>query len=106
MRQIPLKSLPSQEVQILLNGQACQIKVYQKRYGLFVDLYVNSVLVIGGVVAEDRNRIVRDAYLGFSGDLAFFDTQGTNDPDYTGFGGQFAFAYLTPDELAARGLTG
>lgn len=94
MQIIPTVATPSQTITITLGDQACVLNVYQKFYGLFVDLYVDGALVIGGVVAEDRNRIVRSTYLGFEGDLAFFDTLGKDDPDFTGLGVQFLLAYL------------
>lgn len=96
---VPLQPLPSQTVDVVLNGQPCTIKVYQRTTGLYVDLDVNNVLTIGGVIAHDRNKIVRSTYLGFIGDLAFVDTQGADDPDYTGVGNRFILGYFTPDEL-------
>lgn len=96
---VPLQAVPNQALTITLNDQVCQIDVYQKAFGLFVDLYVNNSLVIGGVIAENLNRIVRSLYLGFSGDLAFIDNQGTTDPVYTGLGTRYSLAYLFPDEL-------
>lgn len=98
---IPIQPLPSQTVDVVLNEQACSIKIYQRSTGLFVDLDVQDVLVIGGVIAHDRNRIVRSDYLGFVGDIAFVDMQGTDDPDYTGLGDRFILAYFFPDELTA-----
>lgn len=103
MQIVPLQAIPNQAVTANLNNQVCQINVYQKIQGLFVDLYVNNALIIGGVIAENLNRIVRSLYLGFSGDLAFIDNQGTDDPNYLGLGpttsSRFSLAYLSPDEL-------
>lgn len=96
---VPLKALASQTVQIQLNGQNCQLNVYQKFYGLYMDVLVNDVLVIGGVLCRNQNRIVRSAYLGFSGDFSFVDTQGNDDPDWTALGTQFQLIYFTPDEV-------
>jgi len=101
MRIIPLKPLPSQVLNVVLNNQNCQIKIYQKFYGLFIDLYINDVIIIGGVIAEDRNRIVRSIYLGFIGDLAFVDTQGQSNPEYSGLGDRFFLAYFDSDEVTA-----
>jgi hypothetical protein len=42
---------------------------------------------------------VRDLYLGFSGDLFFADTQGTNDPYYTDLGTRYLLVYVTPGEV-------
>lgn len=100
MNVIPLNPVPSQVVQTILGDQLCQIKVYQKAFGLFVDLYVDHVLIIGGVIAENFNRVVRSAYLGFLGDLVFMDNTGDNsDPDYTGLGTIYSLIYVEAAEL-------
>lgn len=62
---------------------------------VFVDLYVNGTLIIGGVPAFNETLIVRDAYLGFTGDLVFYDTQGSTDPVYTGLGSRYVLAYIS-----------
>jgi hypothetical protein len=98
---IPLQAVPSQTVSVALNNQACQINVYTLTTGLYVDLLVNDAQIIGGVVAQNLNVIVRDAYLGFVGDLAFADTQGDQDPVYTGLGSRFILVYLFPSDLPA-----
>lgn len=101
---IPLIAVPSQTVTITLNSQACRINVYvlgpTEFSHLFVDLLVNDNLIIGGVIAQNLNRIVRDAYLGFFGDLAFVDTQGNDDPVYTGLGSRWSLLYFFPADLA------
>ena len=101
MQTIPLIATPSQTLKVSLNGQSCQINVYQKSTGLFVDLLVNSALIIGGVLAENANRIVRSLYLGFQGDMVFVDTAGTSDPVYTGLGTRWILLYLSPSDLPA-----
>ena len=75
--------MPNQTLQVQLANQPCQLNVYQFAFGLFMDVYVAGTLVIAGVLCQNLNRIVRSAYLGFSGDFAFVDTQGTTDPIYT-----------------------
>lgn len=96
MQVIPLQATASQQVAVTLANQACKINVYQKDTGLYVDLYVLDSPIVVGVIALNANRIVRDAYFGFTGDLAFFDTQGSTDPDYTGLGdgGRYFLGYL------------
>lgn len=100
---IPLQATPSQIAAVTLDGQACQIEVYQKRSGVYINLYVNNSLIIGGVICENLNRVVRSLYLGFSGDLAFLDNQGSDDPVYTGLGTRWTLMYLTPEELLGQG---
>lgn len=99
MQVVPTQVLPNQTLQVQLGGQSCTIDVYQTAFGLFVDVYVGTALVIGGVIAEDRNRIVRSRYLGFIGDLAFVDSQGGEDPVYTGLGTRFFLLYFDAGEL-------
>lgn len=99
MEIIPLDPVPSQTLTVSLSNQTCQIKVYQKLYGLFLDLSVNNVLIIGGVLCENLNRIVRSLYLGFQGDLLFIDNQGSSDPTFDGLGARYSLAYLSPSDL-------
>lgn len=99
MQVVPTQSLPNQSLQVQLANQACTLNVYQFRYGLFMDVYVGTTLIIGGVICENLNRIVRSTYLGFIGDFTFFDTLGTDDPVYTGLGSRFVLIYLEASDL-------
>ena len=91
---IPLVATPSQTLSVLLGGQNCNIRLYEKSTGVFFDLDVDSTPVASGVICRDRLMLVRRAYLGFVGDLVFCDTQGTDDPDSTGFGARFQLVYI------------
>lgn len=91
---IPLISTPSQTLACTLAGQSCQIAVYQKSTGVFLDLVLVSTPIITAALCRDRVSIVREVYLGFVGSLVFIDTQGADDPDYTGFGTRFQLVYL------------
>jgi len=106
MQLVSLKPVPSQTLNVALGSQQCSLKVYQRFYGLYVDLYVNNALVIGGVVGQNLNRIVRSTYLNFVGDFIFVDSQGLDDPAYSDLGSRFFFFYLTPTDLGALGLVG
>ena len=106
MQIVPIQALPNQILSVSLAGQACQLQIVQKSTGLFMNVSVNNAQIIGGVICQDRNRIVRDAYLGFIGDFAFLDTQGKDDPFYTGLGARWLLAYFSVDDLTAAGLTG
>ena len=96
---VPLTSAPAQAFNVTLGGQACTIRMTQKTTGLFLDLSVNNALIVGGVLCLDRTRIVRNAYLGFSGDLFFADVQGTTDPYYTELGTRYLLFYASPGEI-------
>jgi hypothetical protein len=97
---VPVLTLPNQQVQASLNNQAVMLNIYQYDYGLFTDVYLAGSLVIAGVICWNLNLIVRDVYRGFIGDLAWFDSQGTSDPVYTGIGSRFLLMYFTPTDLA------
>lgn len=105
MQLIPLQPVASQKVSIILNKQLCDFNVYQRFFGLFVDVSVNGTTLLYGVLAENLNRIVRYQYLGFVGDLIFADAIGAEDPDYTGLGKRYEFLYLSPADLQTLGLS-
>lgn len=100
MQLIALQSSKSQRVDVTLNGQNCQIKLHQRSTGFYMDLYVNNNPLAQGVLCLNCNYLIRYAYLGFSGDLVFVDTQGDVDPVWDGIGGRFKLFYLTADEIA------
>ena len=99
MQIVPLQPIPNQTLTVNLDGQITQINVYQRGASMFVDVLVNNVLIVGGVICQNLNRVVRSLYLGFQGDLAFMDNQGSTDPVYTGLGTRYSLAYIEPDEL-------
>ena len=90
---IPLQSEPDQTVQAYLSGQNCTIRVYQRTFGLYVDFYVGNLPIFYGQQAFNMNKIVRNAYYKFIGDIYFFDTDGLVDPFYTGLGSRFVLLY-------------
>jgi hypothetical protein len=55
---------------------------------------VGGNLVIAGVLCRNLVYLVREAYLGFAGDLAFVDTAGSDDPQYTGLGSRWQLLYV------------
>lgn len=92
---IPLQAVPNQTLTVPLVGQTCDLNIYQLSSGLYIDVFLGGGVVILGVICQNKNPIVRDAYLGFPGDLAFFDTLGGDiDPDYTGLGNRFQLVFL------------
>ncbi len=103
MLQIPLQSIPNQIVNITLANQNCAISVYQRSTGLYCDLYVDNVIIIAGVICQNLNRIVRDLYLGFVGDLGFYDAQGADDPFYEELASRFTLIYLELSDLDGAG---
>jgi hypothetical protein len=99
MQIIPLVATPSQALTVPLNPgsgfqqQSCAISVYQKFYGVFLDLTSDGTLIAAGCIAENLNRMIRDNSV-FIGDLLFLDNLGTSDPFYQGLGTRFSLVYL------------
>lgn len=123
MQMIPLQAAPSQTINVSLGGQSCTINVYQKGIlppftpagatspnvyllpaVVYLDLYVANTLILGGIRCMNGVVIVRDAYLGFIGDLVFYDTQGSTDPVYTGLGARYVLTYLSPGDIPGTSI--
>lgn len=92
---IPITAVPAQSFTVSLDGQDCAISIYQKSTGLYFDLISNGVQVVQTELCRDRVGLVMFPYLGFLGQLAFFDTQGTSDPTYDGLGTRFILAFAS-----------
>jgi hypothetical protein len=121
MQIIAINPVPSQTIDVLLSGQSCKINVYYKqptpnggwknnppvingdtlfKPALFLDLFVLNKPILTASICLDRLNIVRNAYNGFIGGLAFVDTQGKNDPQYEGLGSRYVFIYLEVSDFA------
>lgn len=97
---IPIQPVPSQQVLCVLDGQNCQISIYLRGSNIYVDL--NSDGVNRCLACLAHNAVALDscnAWDGFLGNLYFIDTQGKDDPEYTGFNTRWFLVYLFPDEI-------
>ena len=92
---IPLQAIAAQTISVQLGAQQCSINLYQKAQGLFFDLSISGTPIVTSMLCLDRVSLVRQAYLGFIGNLSFVDTQGTNTPYYTGLGSRYILVYFT-----------
>lgn len=109
MLSVPLRPIASQSVNVALDGQAATLVVYQKTHGLYMDLYSNAVLIIGGVRCRlAPRRVVLNTYFGFVGDFTWIDTQfdpagGNQNPRYNEIGLRFFLMYLEASDLNGLG---
>lgn len=99
MKIIPIQATPAQSLSVVLAGQNCQINLYQKSTGVYLDLYVSNSPIITATICLDSVLLVRETYLGFIGDLAMVDLQGNSDPVYTGFGTRYVLVYVEAADL-------
>lgn len=99
MIRVPLQAVPNQTLAISLARQAVQIAVRQNGEAMYFDLRFNGAPVTLTRICRDRARLLTGAhYHGFAGDFAFVDTQGREDPNYTGLGARWQLYYLGADE--------
>lgn len=92
---VPLKAVPSQTEQIGLAGQSALITL--RTIGNL--LYFSLEGVVVNRIIRDRARLLVDAeYHGFVGDFAMIDTQGRDDPKYTGLVARWQLVYYDAGE--------
>lgn len=99
MQIIPIQDIAAQSVQVTLGGQNCQLNLYIKIGVLYCDVSVNTVVLVGGVICQNLNPILRDRYFGFIGDLCFNDNAGASDPVSPGLGVRYELWYLEASEV-------
>jgi len=99
MNVIPLLAVENQEFSVVLNGQNCDISIYQKSTGLYFDITLNGTLIESTILCLNAVPLVQYSYLGFNGNLVFIDTQGSNDPTYDGLGNRYILVYYANGEL-------
>ena len=90
---VPITAVASQTFTVQLGGQNCSINIYQLSTGLYFDMTVNNNPCVNSVLCLNLVGLVREAYYGFIGQLAFVDTQGKTDPYYTGLGSRYLLVY-------------
>ena len=105
MQVIPIQPVPSQQVLCVLGGQNCQIAIYERAAqgftNIYVDLNSNGTNMFLATLAHNGDPLDPcNSYDGFQGNLFFVDTQGVDDPQYTGFGTRWFLVYLTPAEMS------
>lgn len=91
--QVPISAVPAQMFKITLAAQTLQITLRQRATGLYADIWCAGTRVLSGVLCQDRTWLARNAATGLPGDLAFMDTQGTQNPQSTGLGTRYVLLW-------------
>jgi hypothetical protein len=99
-QQIALQPVPSQQLQVVLDGQQCSLSIYVKSQCMFFDLALSGSPIAYAVQCKNMISLVPTSYLGFEGYLVFVDTQGSEDPQYSGLGSRWQLLYLDAEDLA------
>jgi hypothetical protein len=100
VKQIPIKSIPSQAFKVVLDGQNVKIKLYQKPEGLFFDLAADGTDIVVAVLAYDAIPLISREYAGFKGQMMFIDTQGNSAPEYSELADRYSLVYFNEEESA------
>lgn len=113
MQIVPLNPIPNQTLQIVLAGQNCAIELDSfdgsdptditlstSTSWLGFSLSVSGEDITTNATGLDRKRLLLNRqYFGFVGDFMFIDTQGFDDPEYTGLGTRWVLLYLEASDL-------
>lgn len=101
MQTIPVQPVPNQGFQCTLGGQSVTLNIFQTDFGMYMSVFSNGSAVVESVICQDLNRVVRDAYFGFSGDFVWYDTTGGGaDPVFTQLGTRFVLIYLGATDIS------
>ena len=105
MQIIPLRAIPAQELQVILDGQECTIALFWRWGRLYMDLTVGAVAVCRGAICQNGASIMQFPSTAFVGSLHFWDILGKQAaPQFDGLGGRFCLIFLSEGEEAPESL--
>lgn len=91
---IPIQNIPDQEFVVDLNGKECSMRIYLRYNYMYLDLTVDDKVLFKGQICLNNVDLIQYNHMDFDGNLRFIDTQGNEDPYYTGFGERWYLAYV------------
>lgn len=98
MERIPLQNIPSQTFSVVLDDQYCTISIYWKQEYLYLDLWVNDILIRQGAICQNLADVLQGSATGFSGSLHFYDLEGDRRPSYDALDSRYIFIYVPESE--------
>ena len=93
--EIPIKSMPSQKLSVVLGKQNIIIELAWRNNWLYAMVRVGKVDVVCSRLCLNREPIVREQYRGFVGELYFDDQQGNQDPEFSELGSRYKLFWVT-----------
>lgn len=95
---IPLINRPNQTLTCNINNQTLDITLNTRNEErLFITLKVNNTLIVANRVCLNGIALVKNNYADIACDLVFIDTQGKNDPHYSGLGYRYQLMVVTDE---------
>jgi hypothetical protein len=98
MLQIQVQPLPSQEFQVVLDGQECVISLYQRMGRLYMDVAAGGVSVVRGAICQHAADVIQTQTRDFAGQLRWYDAGGHSSPEWRGIGERYFLLYFGADE--------
>ena len=98
MVSIPLKQIPAQRLQVVLDGQNCTIVLYLRWGRVYCDLSVDATKISSSIVCLELEAFPPFPTLNFKGKLCFVDTLGNEHPQWQGLGERWQLMYLSDSE--------
>ncbi len=95
---IPLKNIPNQKLAVVLAGQNCLLRLYQRKDSLFLDLTVNSKVIVTAALCGVNRDLIGSSHPDFIGTLFFADLSGYKQkPVYELLNTRFLLCYYAED---------
>lgn len=109
MLEIPIQPVPNQSLTVVVNQINCKINLNtrtkpnyfnldldleEREFVLYFDLEANSSSITRATICENLTPLIKQDYLGFSGNFIFVDLEGDSNPFYEGLGSRFRLLYL------------
>ena len=94
IRKIPLKAIPNQRFNVVLNDQNCTIHLFQRGDYLYMDFTVDGKIIRTGAICLSATSILAYPTPYFNGYLFFTDVKRKNkEPNYAELGSRFLLCY-------------
>lgn len=103
---IPLKQIPAQRLQVVLDGQNCTIALYWRWGRVYCDLSVDATKISSSIVCLAMQPLPPFSTLDFKGQLCFIDTLGNEHPQWQGLGERWQLMYLSEGETLDSVIAG
>ncbi|OOF42930.1 hypothetical protein BKK51_12310 [Rodentibacter trehalosifermentans] len=91
---IPLQQTPNQSLSFNIGTQSIHLTLVTRNdKQLFATVQANNQLIVANRICLDAVPLISVDYLPIVGNLAFFDTQGKENPNYKELGSRFVLVY-------------
>ncbi|MGV7078500.1 phage baseplate plug family protein [Testudinibacter sp. P80/BLE/0925] len=88
--EIPLQPIPAQRLSCSLGGQNLDISLTTRLHNqVYISIFADSKPVVINRLCLNLAPIIGTDYLPINGNLVFADSQGHNDPEWSGLGSRY-----------------